>query len=58
MVFNAAYLLPAADVEPWLALVEQTRSAIQEKGLLLEVTGPWPPYHFCPELAVRASGGA
>ncbi len=57
MVFNAAYLLPSAEVEPWLAAVEQTRGAIQDKGLLLEVTGPWPPYHFCPELTMSASGG-
>lgn len=55
MVFNAAYLLPAADVEPWLAKVHETGDAIQRKGLLLEVTGPWPPYHFCPELTIGAS---
>jgi hypothetical protein len=52
MVFNAAYLLPAADVESWMVSVEQARGEIQKKGLLLEVTGPWPPYHFCPELAM------
>jgi hypothetical protein len=55
MVFNAAYLLPAADVEPWLATVHETRDTIQKKGLLLEVTGPWPPYHFCPELTMSTS---
>ncbi|HLA83512.1 MAG TPA: GvpL/GvpF family gas vesicle protein, partial [Thermoguttaceae bacterium] len=55
MVYNAAYLLPAADVEPWLATVHETRDTMQKKGLLLEVTGPWPPYHFCPELTISAS---
>ena len=23
---------------------------VQSKGLVLEVSGPWPPYHFCPSL--------
>ena len=49
MVFNAAYLLPPAEVKTWLATVEQIRDAVRRKGLLLEVSGPWPPYHFCPE---------
>jgi len=48
MVFNAAFLLPSSETKTWLATVGQTREAVRRKGLLLEVTGPWPPYHFCP----------
>jgi len=48
MLWNAAFLLAGSATEAWLALVETQRQAAAPKGLLLEVTGPWPPYHFCP----------
>ena len=48
MVFNAAFLLAASQVKTWLATVGQVRDSVRCKGLLLEVTGPSPPYHFCP----------
>ena len=50
MVFNAAFLLGSATQGSWLATVEQVAQDIQSKGLALEVSGPWPPYHFCPTL--------
>ena len=50
MVFNAAFLLPAATRESWLEMIERVRQDICETGLLLELSGPWPPYHFCPNL--------
>ena len=50
MVFNAAFLLPSSAQESWLETVQQVRHDVQQKGLLLEVSGPWPPYHFCPSL--------
>ena len=48
MVFNAAFLLDPSQVEAWLATVERVRESVRCKGLLLEATGPSPPYHFCP----------
>jgi len=48
MVFNAAFLLPPSQVKTWLATVGRVRESVRRKGLLLEVTGPSPPYHFCP----------
>ena len=48
MVFNAAFLLPPSQVKSWLATVGRVRDSVRRKGLLLEVTGPSPPYHFCP----------
>jgi hypothetical protein len=50
MVFNAAFLLPSSAQESWLETVQHVRREVEEKGLLLEASGPWPPYHFCPSL--------
>jgi hypothetical protein len=50
MVFNAAFLLPSSAQETWFETIERVRQDICRKGLLLELTGPWPPYHFCPSL--------
>jgi hypothetical protein len=48
MVFNTAFLLSPSEARTWLAAVERIRQHVRRKGLVLEVTGPWPPYHFCP----------
>jgi hypothetical protein len=50
MVFNAAYLLPSSVLSGWLETVQDIYRDVQSKGLILEVSGPWPPYHFCPTL--------
>ncbi len=50
MVWNAVFLLPRSSTAPWLAMAEERRRAVAPGGLLLEVSGPWPPYHFCPTL--------
>ena len=50
MVFNAAFLLPASVQAGWLATVRNVGLDVRNKGLMLEVSGPWPPYHFCPSL--------
>jgi hypothetical protein len=54
MVFNAAFLLPEAVKDAWLQTVRRVDEAVRGKGLLLEVTGPWPPYHFCPPRPLTA----
>jgi hypothetical protein len=50
MVFNAAFLLPLSSQTNWLETVQEINRDAQNKGLVLEVSGPWPPYHFCPSL--------
>jgi hypothetical protein len=54
MVFNAAFLLPSSAQDSWLETVERIGRDVQRQGLLLEVSGPWPPYHFCPNLEMQA----
>lgn len=46
MVLNAAYLVPREAVDAFRALVEQLARPHEPDGLELELTGPWPPYHF------------
>ncbi len=50
MVFNAAYLLPASARVTWMEAVQTACRDVQSQGLVLELSGPWPPYHFCPSL--------
>lgn len=50
MVFNAAFLLPSSAQASWLETVQSIYRDVQSKGLVLEASGPWPPYHFCPTL--------
>jgi len=50
MVFNAAFLLSPSALEHWLETAAEMRGELRGKGLLLEWSGPWPPYHFCPAL--------
>jgi hypothetical protein len=46
MVLNAAYLVPTAHTEEFRALVGTLGRRHAHEGLALELTGPWPAYHF------------
>ncbi len=46
MVLNAAYLVRREDIPTFEALVEELADAHRRDELVLELTGPWPPYHF------------
>ncbi len=48
MVLNAAFLVPKSDVRGFLECVKDTEKRCHSHGLTLTVTGPWPPYNFCP----------
>ena len=50
MVFNVAYLLPRSDIELFRERVAGASATYAEQGLSLKLTGPWPPYNFCPPL--------
>ena len=52
MVFNAAFLLPSSVQASWLETVQDLGRDVDGKGLAMEVSGPWPPYHFCPSLGL------
>ena len=49
-IANWAFLLHREAVEPFRERVEQVGARYREQGVHLEVSGPWPPYHFCPSL--------
>jgi hypothetical protein len=51
MVFHVAFLLPIASVSEFRDQVAQVQVRYAVQGLTLEMTGPWPPWNFCPALA-------
>jgi hypothetical protein len=55
MVLNWALLLPAAAVEDFRGRIERVNAVQNRGGLALEVSGPWPPYSFCPILGAETA---
>jgi hypothetical protein len=45
-VLNGAYLVPREEEAGFGALVEDLRRRHERDGIALELTGPWPAYHF------------
>jgi hypothetical protein len=59
LVLNWALLLPPAAVADFRGRIERANAEQNPGGLAFEVSGPWPPYSFCPVLeAEAASEGA
>jgi len=50
MVWNWALLMPRPAVGGFQARIQDVNAQYAPRGLRLEVTGPWPPYSFCPAL--------
>jgi hypothetical protein len=50
MVLNWALLLPSAAVPGFRARIQCANAGQIHGGLAFEVSGPWPPYSFCPAL--------
>ena len=46
MVLHAGYLLAEERREPFHELAGRLAEHYRPEGLLVEVTGPWPPYNF------------
>ncbi|WP_277678397.1 GvpL/GvpF family gas vesicle protein [Gracilibacillus dipsosauri] len=46
MAWNSVFLLKKDQVEPCLEELEQAEKELETKGFTLEITGPWPAYHF------------
>jgi len=49
-ILNWAFLVPRSGVDDFVARVQRTNDEHAEHGLVLAVSGPWPPYSFCPSL--------
>lgn len=50
MVWNWALLIPRRAIGGFQALIQDVNAQYAPHGMRLEVTGPWPPYSFCPAL--------
>jgi hypothetical protein len=46
LLTDLAYLVPATREDSFLTAAERLSGEVAREGLLLEVTGPWPPYSF------------
>jgi hypothetical protein len=51
MVLNAAYLVPSANTDEFQSRVRGLTRCYAPEGLELELTGPWPAYHFAGSAA-------
>lgn len=49
MVYNCNYLISAEKVPSFLSVFDQIQDSLKESGWMLELTGPWPPYHFAKQ---------
>jgi Gas vesicle synthesis protein GvpL/GvpF len=49
MVLNGAYLVPRDAAAGFAAVVDELRAQHSAHGIALELTGPWPAYHFTGE---------
>ena len=54
VVLNWAFLLPKTATRAFRARVDQANEELAREGLVLELSGPWPPYRFVPPLSMGA----
>lgn len=57
LLADLAYLVPASEQEAFVDAVERLGAEVAHEGLLLEMTGPWPPYSFATLESGQAGGG-
>jgi gas vesicle protein GvpL/GvpF len=53
-VAGASFLVKAKRRAAWKKRVAQLAAALEKQGHRLEVSGPWPPYHFATETKAGA----
>jgi len=53
MISNWAFLVPRLAAAPFQEQVEQANVKQSLPGLTFAVSGPWPPYSFCPALSLE-----
>lgn len=51
VVFHHALLLAEKQADVLHAEIERLNADLSTRGLTLAVTGPWPPYSFCPAIS-------
>ena len=50
MVMNTAFLVEQQTLPVFRDIVDTLAEKYKTQGFVFELTGPWPPYNFCPEL--------
>jgi hypothetical protein len=50
MFFHGVFLVPDRTVEVLRHMTDDWNARHAHQGLRLELSGPWPPYHFVPVL--------
>ena len=50
MILNCAFLLGRDSITNFQAQVESVNATRREQGITVELSGPWPPYSFCPSI--------
>lgn len=55
VVLNWAFLLPKSATPAFRARINQVNEKHAMGGLVLELSGPWPPYRFVPPLSIGAT---
>ena len=50
MFFHGALLVPDGHVAALESMTDEWNARHEPQGLLIELSGPWPPYHFAPVL--------
>jgi len=55
VVVNWAFLLPKRAMPAFRVRIDQVNEKHAMGGLVLELSGPWPPYHFVPPLTMGAA---
>lgn len=51
MIYNGGFLLDNSNIDSFENVIQQLHVLYEASGLILELRGPWPPYHFCPSLS-------
>lgn len=57
MVLNGAFLVANDGLDDFRNRADQFNQAHAQTGLAFELSGPWPPYSFCPPLVDSEAGG-
>ncbi|ETR74015.1 MAG: GvpL/GvpF family gas vesicle protein [Candidatus Magnetoglobus multicellularis str. Araruama] len=50
MIFNWAFLVKQTNIDTFQQYVENLKQQIKVSGVFLKMSGPWPPYSFCPKI--------
>lgn len=50
MICNAAFLLAKEKVGEFVEGLDRLAAGYESQGLSFELSGPWPPYNFCPQV--------